>query len=693
MLLQRKLICWGVWRVLLLCLCSVVIGQEKDSSNEWAELLSKSVECAAVEFIQIPGPNPILVPDKYDWNSQMVEVTDILKGNQIPLKKLDTVTVDDKWHNSLKPNGKAGSVVTLTEDGKSNYCLLISKNPTTQEQKAVEELQYWLEQMTGAKLRIEKESRDVKDKSKVISIGQTELLRRTGLTVVEGYLEDEGYGIAVNDENLFLWGGRTRGVINAVFALLEEDLGCRWYTNEHFRIPKLKTLKFALVARTYKPALKLRDPLWYVARDADWSLRNRTNAPWAEIRDEWGGRIDYDGMFVHTFHKLLPPKEYFEEHPEYYELDSNGVRNSHQLCTMHPEVIRLVKEKVRRILKDNPHTEIISVSKTDGQGHWCHCERCKQLDDAEGSHMASVLYLVNAVAEDIEKDYPFVLISTLAYGETLDVPKTMRPRKNVCIRLCNDRVGAWRRPFEPAEICNFASLLKNWSEICERMYIWDYVTNFSHYLAPMPNMDVMADNIRFFMKYNAEGVMPQANYQSMGSEREWLRSWVAAKLLWDPSLDLFELMDDFIYGHFGKAAPAIAEYNDLLRSQKEKYMVEMSETWLNEHYDAIRYGMDHPFLSKEFLAKSTKIYDRAEALAENEQVLHRVQQDRLPIMYVKLMRGPEFVGNEYGKVLERFERTARKVGVTHLREGSPDLDEKLQMWRAKWIEYQKTYEK
>ncbi|MBA7520856.1 hypothetical protein ES705_12955 [subsurface metagenome] len=478
-------------------------------------------------------------------------------------------------------------------------------------------------------------------------------------------------------------------MINAVFALLEEDLGCRWYTNEHFRIPKRTTLKITPVSRTYKPALRLRDPLWYVTRDADWSLRNRTNAPWAEVPEDWGGHVDYDGMFVHTFHKLIPPKEYFEEHPEYYEIDSTGKRNSHQLCTMHPEVIRIVKEQVRDILKENPYADIISVSKTDGIGHWCHCDRCKPLDDAEESHMASLLYLVNAVAKDTEKDYPNVLISTLAYGETIDVPVAMRPHRNVCIRLCNDYVGAWKRPFEPAEICDFAPLLKNWSEVCERLYIWDYVINFSHYLAPMPNTEVLADNIRFFVKFNAEGVMPQANYQSTGSEREWLRSWVTAKLLWNPDLDLFELMDDFIFGYYGMAAPAIAEYYQLLRIQKEKYMAELSEKWLNEHYNGIRYGMDHPFLSEDFLKKSTLIFNRAEMLAESDQVLARVQMDRLPIMYVKLMQGPEIVRDEYGKVLSEFERIARKTGITHLREGGPDLDEKLHTWRAKWIDFQK----
>ena len=58
-------------------------------------------------------------------------------------------------------------------------------------------------------------------------------------------------------------------------------------------------------------------------------------------------------------------------------------------------------------------------------------------------------------------------------------------------------------------------------------------------------------------------------------------------------------------------------------------------------------------------------------------------------MYVKLSRGPEFVGDQYGKVLERFEKIARRVGVTHLREGIPDLEEKLRTWQKKWTDYRK----
>jgi len=583
----------------------------------------------------------------------------------------------DQWHNSLKPKGQSGRELTLSMAGKTDYFIVIPDAATTQEKKAAEDLAHWLQEMTGAEFPVVLDSQD-KVLEKVISIGRTRRFLKANLAESKTDLKDEGYGVALADDQLFLWGGRTRGTINAVYALLEEDLGCRWYTAEHTRIQKQPTLKFSPVSRIYVPRLRLRDPFYRVAFNGEWSLHNRTNAPSAEVPEEWGGHMDYDGLFVHTFHSLLPPDKYFADHPEYFMLDKDGKRITHQLCTTNPDVIQLVIASVREFLKKNPHSEIVSVSKTDG-GRTCQCENCRKLDEAEGSEMASLLYLVNKVGEAIEDEYPDVVISTLAYLETVKPPKTMRPRKNIAIRLCNDSVGSWSHPFTPAEQCQFGKLLKAWSEVHDRIYIWDYVVNFSHYLAPMPNMEVIAENIRFFVENNAEGVMTQGAYQSPGVERDWMRSWVIAKLTWDPSRDVSELMQDFIWGHYGNAAPAIAEYNQLLQQTGHEY----KEQLLSPE-GGIRYRMDHPFLSRNFLDRSDEIFDQAEKLAENETAIKRVELARLPIMYVWLSRGREFTGERYGDILNRFEAIARREGIAHLREGSPDLDEKLATWREAW---------
>lgn len=585
------------------------------------------------------------------------------------------------WRNSLKPHGKADRVLTLAHRGRTGYKLLLSATPTTQDEKAAEELQHWLSEMTGAQLPIVQETWLSRFSPRCISIGETKCLRKSKIAGASENLGDEGYRIAVKGKRLFLWGGRTRGAINAVFALLEEDLGCRWYTHDHARIPKYETLSFAPMQRTYTPALKLRDPFYFVSFNEEWSLRNRTNAPAAKVREEWGGGIDYGSQMVHTFHALLPPEKYFEEHPEYFMMDANGNRNPHQLCTTNPDVVRLVIEEVRRYIKESPYTELVSVSKTDG-GQTCLCENCKSLDDAEGSNMAALLHLVNKVAQDIEQDYPHVAISTLAYLETIGVPKTFRPAKNVVIRLCNDTVGSWVRPFVPAEQMDFGALLKSWAQVHDRIYIWDYVVNFSHYMAPMPNMEVIAKNIRFMVDNHAEGILTQGAYQCPGAEREWLRSWVIAKLMWDPSRDLSELMHDFIWGHYGKAAPALAEYNALLESQNQEH-----EESMQYPAGGIRFVMDSPFLSKEFLDRANEIFARAKQLAEDENILHRVETAHLPVMYVQLERGPEFVGDKYGDVLNRFEAIANRIGVRFFREGAPDFEERIATWRSRWKDY------
>ena len=164
-----------------------------------------------------------------------------------------------------------------------------------------------------------------------ICIGHTNRLARAGLPVMDRDLGAEGYAIGVQAKRLYLAGGKHRGPINAVYALLEEDLGCRWYSRTAMLLPHRRTLRLEVVPRSFVPQLMIRDPFYYDAFDGTWSLRNRTNAPGAAVAEEWGGHVDYDGMFVHTSNALVPPDKYFATHPEYYMLPADGKRSSQQL--------------------------------------------------------------------------------------------------------------------------------------------------------------------------------------------------------------------------------------------------------------------------------------------------------------------------------------------------------------------------
>src|SRR4051812_10230349 len=183
------------------------------------------------------------------------------------------------WVNALKPAGTAAAPLVIVADGTPRYAILLPAKPTGPERKAAADLQQWLKALTGTTLTLATEDQKPAGFERFISVGNTELLKTSGHAGDGSDLADEGYAIAVAGEHVLLRGGRTRGIINAVYALLEEDLGLRWYTRDgHVALPPgraSKTLTLAVVPRSYVPRLKLRDPYYAAAFDADWSLRNR----------------------------------------------------------------------------------------------------------------------------------------------------------------------------------------------------------------------------------------------------------------------------------------------------------------------------------------------------------------------------------------------------------------------------------
>jgi hypothetical protein len=255
--------------------------------------------------------------------------------------------------------------VLLNKPGTTMYRIVIPTAPTTQEQKAAEDLAVTLKDITNVDFPVV--SDDTMAGEKEISVGNTNRLELEGLVIDKAALGDDGYSIQWKKKNLFLVGGKKRGIINAVYAFLEEDLGCRWYLKEVATLPVRKRLTVRPVSRQYAPPFALRDPYYSTAFDKNWSLRNMTNSPNAPVKSEWGGHWKY-ALFVHTFNTLLPPDAYFVDHPEYFMMDEAGQRVPRQLCTTNEDVIRIVTENTLAALAENPSANIICVSKNDGGG-------------------------------------------------------------------------------------------------------------------------------------------------------------------------------------------------------------------------------------------------------------------------------------------------------------------------------------
>ncbi len=554
--------------------------------------------------------------------------------------------------------------VTLADKGQSKYRIVVPVAAIPSERYAAEELQRYLEKISGAKLPIVTDAD--KPTAREILLGDNTRLAKLRTKVDFAGLGSDGFVLREDGNRLIIAGGRPRGTLNGVYTLLEEKLGVRWFTPKLETVPSLARVKLPRLDETKIPALENRDVFWSeVMHNADFAARHRVNGQHYGLTEKHGGAFTVYHPFVHSFDGLVPP-ELCKEHPEYLPLIKGERKNGYvQRCLSNPDVLRISIERVRQWIKEHPEATIISVSQNDTINN-CQCDQCKAVDDAEGSPCGSLLKFVNAVAVAIEKDHPKVRIDTLAYQYTRKPPKTIRPHRNVIIRLCSIECCF----SHPLETCSeeknraFREDIVAWGPIAPLLYVWDYTTDFGHYQQPFPNFDALQSNVRFFVKHGVKSLFEQGNYSGGGAgELEPLRAYILAKLLWNPDADVQKHINEFVNAYYGKAAPKILAYLDNIhRPVREQ----------GKHIHIF----DRPtssYLGEEVLLTGQRLLDEAEQLAENDEVRFRVQVARLPVWYV-LIAANRLEMDARPEMTRRFVAIARKAGISNISEGQT-LDE------------------
>jgi len=514
---------------------------------------------------------------------------------------------------------------TIATDGKPCCVIIQQADATVPEQNALKELNLHLEQITGGQFEVRTNVLEI-PKGAII-VGQGTIAAKVFSEIDFAKLGAEELVMRVKDGKLLLAGGRPRGTIYAVDRFLQEQCGVRWWTPWATNIPHRATLRVANLNVHEKPAFEYRGPYWFAGFDPVWKVRNGANGESSEIPTALGGCVKYKG-YCHTFYPLVPPEKFFTEHPDWYSM-INGKRTHEksQLCLTNPKLRDFMVQRVKEWLRECPDCEIISVTQNDWAG-WCECPDCKALDDVEESHAGTMIAFANYIAEKIEAEFPHVAVDTFAYQYTRKPPKNIKPRSNVIVRLCSIECN-FREPLDAPVNASFASDIKKWSEICQRLYVWDYVTDFSHYVHPHPNWFVLGANMKFFQEHNVKGVFEEGAYAGHGAEMAELRVWVLAQLLWNPQQDDKKLIREFLDGYYGKAAAKpIYKYMELIHAASKDFFL---GCYLRK---------DPPsYLDFKTLNEAELLWQQAEAAAEKDsdpEKILRVRIAHLPVRYAFL---------------------------------------------------------
>ncbi len=490
-----------------------------------------------------------------------------------------------------------------------------------------------------------------------------------GLKFTLGYstdIPDNGYVIETGENKVSVQGNGTRGVIHGVYAFLEKYCDCRWFTSTLYSIPENSALVIPAGEKTeYKPFFEYTDTDWKSPRDIEYSLANGLNgSPYRTIPDELGGTVEYISDFCHTLGSQFCSRDtYFESNPEYFALH-NGTRQNEQLCLTNEDVYNLILGQVMALLKErhDPDKSLQIISLTQGDSgpdaKMCRCSACKAIDDENGSHSGTMITFVNRIAKAVkEAGYDNVAIDTFAYRYTRKAPSNVVPEDNVIVRLCTIEC-CFAHPLDDANCSENIALmadLKEWSEICNRIYVWDYTTNYAHTLGIFPDFGVLQRNVQVFYENHVVGVYEEGNYYMEQCDGEFgeLRAYLLSKLMQNPYVDYGTCMNEFLKAYYGKGFTNIRQFIDMTI---EKAVPESGHLKI---YDPMSETLD---FSKEDIAKADALWENAKKEAETEQQLNNVTRSEICWRYWKGF-------NAFDKAeTEKLIADIKGMGITMVRE-------------------------
>lgn len=461
------------------------------------------------------------------------------------------------------------------------------------ERFAAQELQHFIERLTGSTLPVQSETNRWPADSFLVGrcAVSTSLLARLAHPVRD--IQDDSFLLEPGPDGLHLLGGGDRGTLYAVYAFLERQ-GCRWYEPgpEGEFIPHRDALDRPSESVLERPVFAVRD----IGRGGgktpeetlqviEWGTRNRLNRMFALRQHpawkERGGQVVWQHV-CHNAPWMVPNEKYFDTHPEYYSL-YNGRRirigqEGGYLCTANPEVQQVVADYINRWFDQHPEASAIPISPPDGDVKWCECERCAALggrnfDPGPDGHMTRrQVEFINAVAALVAPRHPDKYIINLAYTRYVWPYPGLRLASNVVTQVAHGYAGNGSLVHSIREPINAEArdIFRQWAEAGPAgIGIWDYFILHVNDQSGSPMTPLGFGQVAHdMMNFLAEFPNPYKVYFTQaGVELHRYNPFLyyaIARLAWNPAQPLSDLRADYTTRVFGPAAPEVDRYLALL---------------------------------------------------------------------------------------------------------------------------------
>ncbi|HWL53917.1 MAG TPA: DUF4838 domain-containing protein [Chthoniobacteraceae bacterium] len=384
-----------------------------------------------------------------------------------------------------------------------------------------------------------------------------------------------GYCLKSTDCGVVLEASEPEGVRCGLMALLEH-LGVRWY--DPFGEPLLPKLPIRLPAleETRAPSFPYRGlhlcgvPDQYDETMAQWMSFQRMNRKLTHIPhlSRVEEALKRQGIApdttVHSYSHWIADRKYFETHPGFFSLiDGKRVRHEEggQLCLSNKAMRAALLSEVRAFLDAHPGAAVVGICPNDGLG-WCECGDCLALDSEsdrrEGKVNGRVARFLEAVCGELAASHPGVLVGHYSYANFGDFHLALeKPPSNLLVSCTTFRC---HRHAISDERCptnqKLYARLKGLRRKIRHVYIYDYLFHRWNGL-PQPQWRVIGRDLQTHARLGIDGYLSEVSPRAANAgdfAAGHLPLYLLARLLYDRTLSMDALLDDYTARRYGAAA-------------------------------------------------------------------------------------------------------------------------------------------
>ncbi len=452
--------------------------------------------------------------------------------------------------------------LVLAQGGKPNATIILQADAPERMQQSAWDLQLYIEKISGVKLPLNADGKDVAGIT--LNIGKT--ATATVADFPDADLNPETYAIAQRGDDVYFTGNYPAPTAFAVYSFLESQLGVRWFAPgddwEYVpQSPRPGALEVDVKGVVSTPDFSPR--VWsghrYGPEWEQWNLRNKA------VQSEKVPRRN----FQNNMYRVFLQSKYAKTHPEYFPL-INGKRwipseDSYRYwypCIGSPAVQQVTLQYIDNYFKANPDQDSFSLG-MDDVVQMCECPLCRAMDahpdDYEKRRFSNRFYtFVNIIARQVKQKHPDKYIGTLVYNIARELPEKVPHIEDNVFGYLTQISANW---FFPGEREKDIALTKAWAARMKHLSRYDYFS--LNTMAPRFFPHWMDEALKLDKSLGFDGMYGEI-YTFLPQTAPMI--WSLAKLQWDTDQNVDVLLDEFYTKMFGPAAPSVKEYFTLMEN-------------------------------------------------------------------------------------------------------------------------------